>query len=73
MVVITNHPPSQKINIIITIRIRLLIQIFIMILLFGDFNSEISEVCLDSFLNQHDLKNLVEEKTCFKSVSTLVP
>ena len=72
MVVITNHPPSQKINIIITIRIRLLIQIFIMILLFGDFNSEISEVCLDSFLNQHDLKDLVEEKTCFKSVSTLV-
>ena len=33
----TYHPPSQKINIIITIRIRLLIQIFIMILLFGLF------------------------------------
>ena len=64
----TIHHP----NIIITIRIRLLIQIFIMILLFGDFNSEISEVCLDSFLNQHDLKNLVEEKTYFKSMSTIV-
>ena len=49
-------------------------QFFIMIkiLLSGDFNSEISEVRLDSFLNQHDLKNLVEEKTCFKSASTLV-
>ena len=26
----------------------------------------ISEVCLDSFLYQHELKNLVKEKTCFK-------
>ena len=34
-----------------------------------DFNSEVSEVCLDSFPSQHDLKNLVKEKTCFKSVS----
>ena len=34
-----------------------------------DFNSEVSEVCLDSFPSQHDLKNLAKEKTCFKSVS----
>ena len=39
------------------------------ILLSGDLNSETLEVCLDSFLYQHDLKNLVKEKTCFKSVS----
>ena len=38
------------------------------ILLSGDFNSEISEVCFESFLYQHDLKNLVKEKSCFKSV-----
>ena len=31
------------------------------ILLSGDFNSETSEVCLDAFLNQHDLKNLVKK------------
>ena len=41
-------------------------------LLSGDFNSEISEVCLDSFLYQRDLKNLVKEKTFFKSESHLV-
>ena len=35
----------------------------------GDFNAEISEFCLDSFLYQHELKNLVKEKACFKNVS----
>ena len=39
------------------------------VLLVGDFNAEISEVCLVSFLYQHGLKNLVKEKTCFKNVS----
>ena len=38
-------------------------------LLVGDFNGEISEFCLDSLLYQHELKNLVKEKTCFKNVS----
>ena len=32
-------------------------------------NSEILEVCLDLFLYKHGLKNLVTEKTWFKSVS----
>ena len=27
------------------------------------------EVCLDSFLYQHEFKNLVKEKSCFKNVS----
>ena len=40
------------------------------ILLIGDFNVEISKFCLESFLyQQHELKNLVKEKTCFKNVS----
>ena len=39
------------------------------VLLAGDFNAEISEFCLDSFLYQHELKNLVKEKACFKNVS----
>ena len=33
----------------------------------GEFNAEISEVCLDSFLYQHELKNLVKEKKRFES------
>ena len=39
------------------------------VLLVGDFKAEISEVCSDSFLYQHELKNLVKEKTYFKNVS----
>ena len=39
------------------------------VLLVGDFNAEISEFCLNSFLYQHELNNLVKEKTCFKNVS----
>ena len=35
------------------------------VLLVGDFNAEISEVCLVSFLYQHG-----KEKTCFKNVSS---
>ena len=37
-------------------------------LLIGDFNTEISEPRIDSFIYEHDLHNLVKEKTCFKSV-----
>ena len=37
-------------------------------LLIGDFNTETSEPCIDSFIYEHDLQNLVKEKTCFKSV-----
>ena len=38
------------------------------ILLIGDFNAETTEPCLESFLYEHDLQNLVKENTCFKSV-----
>ena len=40
------------------------------VLLVEDFNAEISEVCLDSSLHQHELKNLVKEKTCFNPKTT---
>ena len=33
------------------------------VLLLGDFNSEITEPCMDSFLYQHDMTSLVKEKT----------
>ena len=36
--------------------------------LIGDFNTETSEPHIDSFIYEHDLQNLVKEKTCFKSV-----
>ena len=36
------------------------------ILLSGDFNAQDTESCLSDFLYQHDLTNLVKEKTCFK-------
>ena len=32
-------------------------------------NVGILEVCLDSFLCQHELKNLFKQKTCFKNIS----
>ena len=39
------------------------------ILLTEDFNTEIHDDYLESFLYQHQLKSLVKEKTCFKSIS----
>ena len=35
----------------------------------GDFNSEETETVLSEFLNSHDAKNMVKEKTCFKSIN----
>ena len=37
-------------------------------LLIGDFSTERSEPRIDSFVYEHELQNLVKEKTCFKSV-----
>ena len=37
----------------------------------GDFNSEGTETVLSEFLNTHDVKNMVKEKTCFKSINNL--
>ena len=37
------------------------------ILLVGDFNAQIGETCLDTFLYQHELKNVNEEPTCYKN------
>lgn len=39
------------------------------ILLSGDSSFEILGICLDSFLYQQDLKNQMNEKICFKSLS----
>ena len=37
------------------------------ILLVGDFNAQIRKTCLDTFLYQHELKNVKTEPTCNKS------
>ena len=36
-------------------------------LLIGNFNAEDTEPCLSQFLFEYDAKNIVSEKTCFKS------
>ena len=37
------------------------------VLLAGDFNAEEGEICLNDFLYQNNLKNIVKESTCFKN------
>ena len=39
------------------------------VLIVGDFNSEVSEKSMASFLLQRDFKSIVKTNTCFKSVS----
>ena len=41
------------------------------VLLVGDFNTEISEQRIESFLFMHEPCNLVKEKTCFKNMQNL--
>ena len=38
------------------------------VLLVGNFNTEISEQSIESFLYMHELCSLVKEKTCFKNM-----
>ena len=37
-------------------------------LLAGDFNTDVGDEVLEDFLNDRNAKNLVKEKTCFKSI-----
>ena len=37
------------------------------ILLVGDFNAQIGEISLDTFLYQHELENVNKEQTCYKN------
>ena len=39
------------------------------IVLIGDFNSEDHETSMETFLYQHNLKNIVKDGTCFKNSS----
>ena len=67
----TYHPPSQN-NTFYFNNIGNALDIYTVkydkILLAGDFNVEETEIVLENFMELYDLKNLVKDKTCFKSV-----
>ena len=63
----TYHPPSQN-DIYYFNQLDKAIDTYNnyeKILLIGDFNAETTEPCLESFLYEHDLQNLVKENTIF--------
>ena len=67
----TYHPPSQS-DSYFSEHLDKALDIYSnyeKVLLTGDFNSGITEPCMDSFLYQHDVTSLVKEKTCFKSIT----
>ena len=67
----TYHPPSQNNNFYfnnVGCALDVYTQKYENILLVGDFNAEEKEVILKDFMELYDLRNLVKENTCFKSV-----
>ena len=66
----TYHPPTQSDSYYFNNLVKALdlFSHYDKKLLFGDFNTEVSEV-LSIFLYQHDLENLVKDKTCFKNAN----
>ena len=67
----TYHPPSQNDNLYfdnIGRALDIYTQTYDKILLTGDFNAEEEECTLGHFMELYDLRNLVKESTCFKSV-----
>ena len=66
----TYHPPSQSDKYYFEHLGRLLdiySNSYEKMLLTGDFNAQEGELCIDSFLYEYNLKNLIKEKTCFKN------
>ena len=67
----TYHPPSQNDNFYfqsIGRALDIYTQTYDKILLAGDFNAKEQDVILKNFMELYNLKNLVKENTCFKSV-----
>ena len=66
----TYHPPNQKDDYFfnhLEKAIDVYHQTYDKFLLIGDFNAEDTEPYLSQFLFEYDGKNIVSEKTCFKS------
>ena len=64
-----NHPPSQSDQYFFD-RLDNALDVYSNyenILLVGDFNVLIGETCLDTFLYQHELKNVNKKPTCYKN------
>ena len=67
----TYHPPSQNDNFYfnnVGCALEIYTQTYDKIILVGDFNMEEEEIILENFMELYNLRNLVKEKTCFKSV-----
>ena len=65
------HPPSQNDDYYLCNLSKVmdsLNSVYEKFILTGDFNSEDHEIEISSFLNNHEARNVVKEKTCFKSV-----
>ena len=63
------HTPTQNDNFYFDkVGLDLYTQKYDKILLVGDFNAEENELILSNFMQLYDLRNLVKENTCFKSV-----
>ena len=66
----TYHPPSQNDEYYFNYLNKTLdtYSNYKKVLLVGDFKIEITEHYMESFLYEHELSNLVKEKTCFKNM-----
>ena len=65
------HPPSQNDDYFFNClgsALEIYNNTYDKILLVGDFNAEETESVCDGFLDLYNLKNLVKDKTCFKSI-----
>ena len=65
------HPPSQNDNYFFYDLSKVLDSLnsnYEKFLLVGDLNSEDHETEITNFLNNHEAKNIVKQKTCFKNV-----
>ena len=67
----TYHPPNQNDTYYfqsVSFALDTYSKLYDKFLLAGDFNSEDSEVALYTFLEKYDAKNIVKDKTCYKSL-----
>ena len=72
MIVGCYHPPSQNDNFFFYNLSKALDSLnsnYEKFILVGDFNSEDHETEITNFLNNYEAKNIVKQKTCFKSFS----
>ena len=67
----TYHPPSQNDKYYfdsLGMALDIYNSKYDKFLLTGDFNAQVGEPDIDNFLQDYDSKNIVKEKTCFKSI-----